>query len=93
MIVNKWDLKKVPSDWLIEELIRRRNAEPVAKPKHWCHDCANFESWNAKQRAGTMPDDFNPCTKGHAMQFVVPQEVNDEHGFYRRVCQDRAEAP
>jgi hypothetical protein len=83
----------VPDDWLLEELIRRRNAEPVAKPKHWCHDCAHWKAWNEVPREGQMPDSFNPCTKGHTMQFVVPQEIDDEHGFYRHVCADREESP
>lgn len=92
MTVNKWDLrdrKKVPDDWLLEELMRRRNAETVASPEHWCHDCKHFEAWNEKKRAGQMPESFNPCTKAHAMQFIVPQDIGDEYGFYRRVCADR----
>ena len=92
MNIEKWDLKKVPDDWLLEEIIRRRNNETAAKPEHWCHDCDHFKAWNELPRAGECPKDFNPCTKGHGMKFIVPVDYGDEHGFYRRVCADRAVA-
>lgn len=82
-------LKVFTDDQLLEELIRRRNARTVATPEHWCHDCRNFKAWSDAPRQGPMPEDFNPCTKQHEMLFVVPEEIDDEYGFYRRVCADR----
>lgn len=82
-------LASFTDEQLLEELIRRRNARTVATPKHWCHDCRNFVAWDEVRRKGEMPDDFNPCTKGHEMKFIVPQEIGDEHGFYLSVCADR----
>jgi hypothetical protein len=85
-----WELRKFGTDQLIEELARRQNAAPVAKPEHWCHDCDNYVAWNDKPRKGEMPDSFNACTKGHTMKFVAPEDFDDEYGFYLRVCADRA---
>lgn len=85
-----WELRKFGTDQLIEELARRHNKAPVAKPKHWCHDCDHFVAWNDKPRKGEMPDAFNACTKGHTMKFVAPEDFDDEYGFYLRVCADRA---
>jgi len=79
-------------DELIEELARRKNARAVAAPEHWCHDCRNCLTWRGR---GEPPNTFNPCSKGHTMQFIVPEEMDDEWGYYRRVCADRdpLEAP
>lgn len=85
-------LKSFTDDQLIEELARRRNERTVATPEHWCHDCRNFVAWADAPRKGPMPDDYNPCAKGHRMQFVVPMEIDDEYGYYRRVCADREAA-
>jgi hypothetical protein len=81
-------------DELIEELARRRNARELAKPEKWCGDCANFKTWNhdVENDRGAMPDNYNPCQRGHKMQFVVPEGYcDDDYGFYRRVCGDRSE--
>lgn len=82
-------LKSFTDDQLLEELIQRRNGRSVNKPEHWCHDCRNFVAWDDAKRKSLMPETFNPCTKGHSMLFVVPEEIDDEYGFYRRVCADR----
>lgn len=75
---------------LIEELARRANKRTTRRPKHWCEDCAHFITWlDGKTPEKTMPDDYNPCTKGHTMQFIAPEEVSDEYGHYLTVCADR----
>ncbi|MFG5411473.1 hypothetical protein ABXN37_29275, partial [Piscinibacter sakaiensis] len=85
-------------DQLLEELIRRRNQRTTAHPEHWCHDCQHYKAWDEVERPRDAigriprcPDDFNPCTKGHKMQFVVPEDYPDgqEWGYYRKVCADR----
>jgi hypothetical protein len=87
-------LKHFTDDQLIEELVRRRNKRRDAgQVEQWCHDCTNFVAWNEADRKGRpMPDDFNPCTKGHKMAFVTPEDIGDDYGYYRRVCADRSEA-
>jgi hypothetical protein len=82
-------LKRFTNDQLIEELVRRRNGQRASGPQRWCHDCDNFQAWNEAPRQGPMPEDFNPCTKGHRMHFMVPEGFDDEHGFYRPICADR----
>ena len=83
------ELRRFNTSQLIEELARRHNENPVVKPDHWCHDCAHYVAWNDKPRKGECPDSFNPCTKGHTMKFIAPQDFGDEYGFYLRVCADR----
>lgn len=88
-------LRRYATNQLIEELARRANAVPTKKPGHWCHDCTHFLAWHDKTPVPRMdcPDDYNPCTKGHAMKFMAPEEVDDEYGFYLPVCADRVLLP
>lgn len=88
-----WELKRFSTQQLLEELVRRQNVRTHAKPEAWCHDCRHYETWADKPRRGECPDDFNPCTKGHAMLFVVPEEIDDDFGYYRNVCADREARP
>lgn len=83
-------LKFYSDDELIEELVKRRNNRRDEMPEHWCTDCRNFVAWNEapRPRKAEMPDNFNACTKGHTMQFVTPQDIDDDYGFYRRICTD-----
>lgn len=86
-------LSDFSEDELIEELARRRNAKPDVLPEdvcHWCHDCGNFIPWTNQRKK--IPEDYNPCKKGHEMRFVVPDINGDphaDHGFFRLVCADR----
>ncbi len=77
---------------LLEELARREEARSRRKPvKHWCDDCDHFKPWS-KPLIEDIPDDYNPCGKGHKMSFRVPESYTSiDYGFYRRVCKDRAE--
>lgn len=86
-------LRQFSRHQLIEELARRANEAPTAKPERWCHDCRNFVSWNDQEPPPRrdMPEDYNPCTKRHKMRFVAPDEIDDEYGFYLPVCADRDE--
>jgi hypothetical protein len=86
------ELRRFGTDQLIEELARRQNEAPIVTPANWCHDCANYVAWNDAPRKTEMPDNFNACTKGHPMKFVAPEDMDDEYGFYRTVCADRAMA-
>lgn len=83
-------LSEYGEDELLEELVRRKNArEKERKPDRWCDACANFKVWG-HENLDKMPDDYNPCTKRHKMNFWLPaHETDDDHGFYRRVCADR----
>lgn len=75
---------------LIEELARRANGRATKLPEHWCHACAHFLTWvDGKTPHKPCPDDYNPCTKGHAMRFITPEEIGDEYGFHLPVCVDR----
>lgn len=75
---------------LIEELARRANTRVPKQPEHWCHDCAHHLVWlDGKTPNKPCPDDYNPCTKGHEMRFMAPEEIDDEYGFYLPVCVDR----
>lgn len=79
---------------LLEELARRctlkEEKKQVAK---WCHNCKHFKTWadNATGKGREMPEDYNPCGKQHRMYFRMPEDYDDEHGFYRTVCKDRDE--
>ena len=52
-----------------------------------CDECRNFAPWIS--RHGDVPDDYNPCAKGHAMHFKEPEDLGDLWGFFRRKCEDR----
>lgn len=84
-------LRGYTTNQLIEELARRANGRETREPEHWCHDCAHYLAWNDKVPAPReeCPEDYNPCTRGHAMRFMAPEEINDEYGFYLPVCADR----
>jgi len=86
-------LRAFTDDQLLTELMRRRNTKAVEAPEHWCHDCARFVTWDQAPRKGQMPDNFNPCTRKHEMQFNAPAEIDDEYGFYRTICVDRKARP
>src|SRR5688572_30327931 len=81
-------LDKFSVDELLEELARRRRAWKNRRPiRHFCDDCGNFKTWTHND--GPI-DDYNPCSKGHAMSFRMPEGYTDtDYGFYRRVCADR----
>lgn len=88
------DLRHFSTPQLIEELARRTNAAPTKRPERWCEDCSHFVVWVEREDAANWacPDDYNPCQKGHAMAFVAPEHIDDDYGFYRTVCADRAES-
>lgn len=90
-MASQWELRKFSTDALLEEMIRRANNQPIKKPEDWCHDCMHFEAWLDKVPSprADCQETYNPCTKGHTMRFMVPEELDEEHGFYRRVCADR----
>lgn len=85
------ELRRYSTNQLIEELARRANGHSTDKPEHWCHDCKHFVAWIDANRVGhkACPEDYNPCTKGHAMKFLAPEEIDDEYGYYLPVCADR----
>ena len=80
-------LAKYSTAVLLEEISRREQARTERKPiERWCEDCKNFKFWTGKGE----PPTYNPCSKEHKMSFRVPEDYNDECGYYRRVCADRA---
>lgn len=88
-------LRDYTSNQLIEELARRANCRNTTQPEHWCHDCTHFVTWTDQIPAprNDCPDDYNPCSKGHAMKFMGPEEIDSEYGFYLPVCADRGSKP
>lgn len=70
---------------LLEELGRRlRDSQPV--PTDWCEDCRHYVV-NAR-----APDTYNPCHKGHAMEFYLEPDCpgpDPVAGFFRIPCLDR----
>ena len=90
-------LKSFSTAQLLEELARREEARARRKPvDDWCDDCRHFVPWGSlKGPRSEMPDDYNPCSKGHQMSFREPETMADcygNSGFYRRVCVDRMAA-
>ncbi|MCO7058297.1 hypothetical protein [Pseudomonas juntendi] len=75
----------------LEERARERTMRERGEVES-CEDCARFKPWTSRR---TMPEDYNPCSKRHAMRFRMPEPWEDPHdgGFYRLVCSDRKERP
>jgi hypothetical protein len=78
------------NEQLRAELVRRAGpkGQPKVVPIKHCDECLNFVSVSLSER---VPDTYNPCRLGHAMNFRYPQDgPNDtDWGFYRRSCLDR----
>lgn len=79
-------LSNYSDDELIEELAKRRNARETERPVRWCENCEHYKTW---AKDSDPPDSYNPCSKKHKMHFRVPEQIDDEYGYYRRVCADR----
>lgn len=79
---------------MLDELLERRvERELGGENLEYCHDCRHFKPWGRKSEP---PDDYNPCQRKHSMRFRMPEEWEDphaDHGYYRRVCSDRAPLP
>lgn len=79
---------------LMDELLNRRAEKELGFADiQYCHDCERFTPWSGR---GDPPDSYNPCSKGHKMQFHMLEPwdgPHDEHGFYRRICSDRTVRP
>ena len=82
------ELSKFSSEELRMELARRDvRREQQSRHRAWCHDCAFFEVWPGEPK--DLPQDYNPCSKGHPVKFVAPECEGEEHGFYSVGCVDR----
>lgn len=78
---------------LMDELLNRRlDREEGEEGRVYCDDCKHFKCWTKR---GEVPEDYNPCSKGHTMRFHMPEGWEDPHGggYFRRVCSDRADRP
>lgn len=85
--IRRRALSAATVDELLEELARRRSTRDQERSvDSWCDDCGHFKTWTGE---GDAPAGFNPCSKGHTMQFRAPADYGDAWGFYRRVCGDR----
>src|SRR3569623_1889737 len=92
--LEQMKLRDYTTAQLIEELAQRSNKQTTKKPKHWCHDCKHHVVWeDGKTPNEAMPDGYNPCTMGHKMRFMMPEEIGDEYGYYLPVCADRNVLP
>jgi hypothetical protein len=76
---------------LLQELVRRENEGSKESCVPWCHDCRLFSPWDSSKAHLEMPQDYNPCSKGHVMNFVAPDDFGADCGFYRNVCLDRVD--
>jgi len=87
------ELRKFSIDQLLSEIARRHKLEKNRRDGiQWCEGCKNFRPFKPL-RAEEMPENYNPCRRGHEMQFLCPDFGTDEGwGFYRRVCGDREAA-
>lgn len=73
---------------LIDELRRREGDTHVYSPITPCDECAHYRVWKSLNQGHI--DDYNPCSKGHSMQFRAPTSAGDAcWGFYRPGCSDR----
>jgi len=88
---DSFRLRRYSTNQLIEELARRANGKVTKKPESWCHECSHFIAWLdvVPTPRKDCPENYNPCTKGHKMRFMAPEEIDDEYGFYLNVCADR----
>jgi len=78
-------LSKYTAAELLEEVVRRANANEASEVKHWCEDCKNFVP------KPDADDKYNPCSAGHTMSFKMPDGYDfTDYGFYRLICSDRA---
>lgn len=83
-------LRRFSNAELLEELSRRENKKPKDdRPGNWCHECKFFTPWTVKNAHLTMPESYNPCAKGHVMNFIIPDDIGEDYGFYLNVCRDR----
>lgn len=84
------DLSSCSLDDLLAEVVRRRNEQRAAEGEElpWCDDCAHFRLWT---KYGDPPRTYNPCARGHEMEFKVPEdwEPPETFGYFRRICVDR----
>ena len=83
-------LKAFSDEALMDELSRRSHERREREAFIYCDHCAHFKVWAQPGRAHLpMPESYNPCEKGHKMQFMTPAEIGDDYGFYRNGCRDR----
>ncbi|WP_039804017.1 hypothetical protein [Azotobacter chroococcum] len=90
---------------LMDELLNRRLERENEQPIEYCEDCQHFKAWTKPIRrswndirrvVGDVPDDYNPCSRGHSMLFRMAEEWEGPHadyGYYRRACGDRKQEP
>jgi hypothetical protein len=85
------DLRRVPTEDLIDELTKRAGTqyrEPPANLPPLCDTCGNFIPFEGNP--DDMPRDYNPCSAGHTMRFRMPiGPLDDQWGFYKHGCPDR----
>lgn len=88
-------LSAFTDDQLQAELARRlraRSDDREREPLPWCYNCVRFLFWTETR---DPPDDYNPCEKGHKMNFRMPADISEAHrgdyGHYLRRCADRVE--
>lgn len=88
------DLKKIPSDDLENELHRRRRwrEDHTPRPIPYCDECSHFAAYTGGM--DMMQNDYNPCQRGHKMNFRMPDgPTTHDWGFYRIGCKDRELTP
>jgi len=79
----------ITTDELLAEIVRRRNARVARRPIVKCEECQYFKP------SEKADDSYNPCSKGHKINFRMPEaddgpsDSNDDWGFYRSCCPDR----
>lgn len=89
-----WDLQQrikwlERQNGLLKQRITELEAKGVAayqvpqKDAIWCEQCTQFVPMD------NPPKDYNPCKKGHIMNFFQPHNwPDDEYGFFVESCAD-----
>jgi hypothetical protein len=85
-------LAQYSTEALLNELDRRQIWRPRTKIIP-CDECHHFKAFEDKSGNLAIPNDFNPCTKGHKLLFRMPDGHPDNAvapwGLYRTGCRDR----
>lgn len=89
------DLRRISTERLAAELERRSAClwrEPRPIPN--CDECNHFTPYIPQTESDVPPASYNPCAKGRAMRFRLPESMGDVNsgnwGYYLRGCKDRA---
>lgn len=79
-----------PVGFAIKRMQEATRTRRIDMKIEYCDHCDSFLPWTSNK---PIPDSYNPCIKGHKMQFRSPDEHNwtgEDWGFFRPRCADRS---